>query len=311
MAAIASKRIKGVAAILIAFAFAAPGPLRAESAATVPPQARPSPHRSARPAPTPSALPANVKAKISVYKPGTIPFHDGEQLVFEASWVGIPVAQARFELRKKTAAQPPIDSPPSDPAHWTAEAWVETNAFADLFYKMRDYVREEIATDTLRTGGIYIVQHENKRLNFYDVTIDRAKGMVTQTKKNHKGTLSKQFISAVPWGPLSGSMMALTQPLAAGKTYNFDVFAGGQRYVFSFVVDRRERISTPLGDFDAWRVVPDILYLSDGNLRGEARGTTLWVSADDRHLPLRIQSEAFIGYVRADLISVDGHGIAN
>jgi len=238
-----------------------------------------------------------------------MPFHDGEQLVFEAWWVGIPVGQARVELHKKPA-QLHSDPPGANTMRWTAEAWVETNAFADLFYKMRDYAKEEMAADTFRTNGVYIVQHENRRLNYYEVKIDRGKQLVTATKKNHKGTLAKQFIATDPWGPISASMMALTMPLAAGKTYNFDVFAGGQRYVFSFVVDKRERISTELGDFDAWRVVPDIVYMSDGNLRGEARGTVLWVSADDRHLPLRIESQAYIGSVRADLIGVDGHSAA-
>jgi Protein of unknown function (DUF3108) len=258
----------------------------------------------------PIALPANVQKMVFPYSPGPIPFHDGEQLVFQASWVGIPVAQARFELHKKISKPAGGDPPSGDAAQWLAEAWVRTNPFADIFYRMRDYVRENIAADTLRTGGVYIVQHENKRFNTYDVKIDRQDGLVTASKKNHKGTQTKRFISSDPWGPLSGAMMALTQPLAAGKTYVFDVFTGGQRYVFSFVVDRRERIGTPLGDFDAWRVVPDIVYMSDGRLRGEARGTILWISADERHLPLRIQSQAFIGYVRADLVNIDGHGIA-
>jgi len=34
----------------------------------------------------------------------------------------------------------------------------------------------------------------------------------------------------------------------------------------------------------------------------------LWISADERHLPLRIQAQAYVGYVRADLISIDGKG---
>jgi len=245
------------------------------------------------------ALPPDIKAKVPAYKPGPFPFHDGEQLIYQASWVGIPAAQARLEFHKQ---QKP------DQQRWLGEIWIETNAFADLFYKMRDYMKESMAIDTLHTSGVYLVQHEKSRLNYYDVTIDRPAQMVTMTKKNHKGTQSKDYIASDPWGPISGATMALTQDFAPGKTYAFDVFSGSQRYVFAFVVDRREKIHLDLGDFDAWKVVPDVWYVSDGELRSEARNTVLWISADERHLPLRIQAQAYIGYVRADLIKIDGKG---
>ena len=80
------------------------------------------------------------------------------------SWVGIPAAQARLEFHK---------SAKQITNRWIGEIWIETNAFADLFYKMRDYMRESMADDTLHTSGIYLVQHEKSRLNYYDVTIDR------------------------------------------------------------------------------------------------------------------------------------------
>ncbi|WP_331964471.1 DUF3108 domain-containing protein [Candidatus Binatus sp.] len=248
------------------------------------------------PAPTPMALPPQVKAKVPAYKPGPIPFHDGEQLIYQASWVGIPAAQARLEFHKG----------PKDPSRWIGEIWIETNPFVDVFYKMRDYMRESMADDTLHTSGVYLVQHEKSRLNYYDVTMDRPAQMVTMTKKNHKGTQSKEFIASDPWGPISGAMMALTQKFEPGKTYAFDVFSGSQRYVFAFEVEKREKIHLSIGDFDAWRIVPDVWYVSDGELRSQAHATVLWISADERHLPLRIEAQAFIGYVRADLIKIDG-----
>ena len=251
------------------------------------------------PVPTPMALPPEIKAKVPAYTPGPIPFHDGEQLIYQASWVGIPAAQARLEFHKQQK---------QDQQRWLGEVWIETNAFADLFYKMRDYMKESMAADTLHSSGVYLVQHEKSRLNYYQVTIDRPAQTVTMTKQNHKGTTSKEYIASDPWGPISGAMMALTQNFEPGKTYAFDVFSGSQRYVFAFVVDKRETIHLALGDFDAWRVVPDVWYVSDGELRSEASGTVLWISADERHLPLRIQAQAYIGYVRADLIAIDGKG---
>jgi hypothetical protein len=280
-------------------------PMLASRAADSSPPAEPVPphkhkHRHLpTPAPTPMALPPEIKAKVPAYKAGPIPFHDGEQLIYQASWVGIPAAQARLEFHQQQNKDRP---------RWLGEIWIETNQFADLFYKMRDYMKESMAADTLHTNGVYLVQHEKSRLNYYDVTIDRPAQMVTMTKKNHKGTQTKEYIAADPWGPISGATMALTQDFAPGKTYAFDVFSGSQRYVFAFVVDKREKIHLDMGDFDAWKIVPDVWYISDGQLRSQARNTVLWISADQHHLPLRIQAQAYIGYVRADLIKIDGKG---
>jgi Protein of unknown function (DUF3108) len=282
-----------------AVALVSAAPPDSDPTATAEP-AHPHKHRHLpTPAPTPMALPPDIQAKLPTYKAGTMPFHDGEQLIYQASWVGIPAAQARLEFHKQQN---------KSPQRWLGEIWVETNAFADLFYKMRDYAKESMAADTLHSSGFNLVQHEKSRFNYYDVTMDRPAQLVTMTKKNKKGTQTKEFISSDPWGPISGAVMALTQDFAPGKTYAFDVFSGSQRYVFAFVVDKREKIHLNLGDFDAWKIVPDVWYLSDDTIRTAASSTVLWISADERHLPLRIQAQAYIGYVRADLISIDGKG---
>jgi hypothetical protein len=245
--------------------------------------------------PTPSALPPEIKSQVPVYPPGPMPFHDGEQFVFEASWIGIPAASARVKLHSNR----------KDNSIWVAEAWVQTSPLADLFYKMRDYVKEDIGKQDLAPRVMYIAQRENRRIDDYTISFDRPADRVTITKKNARGSSSREFIADNGWGMISGGIMALSQPLTAGKTYNFDIFSGTERYVFSFDVTERERVHVPLGDFDAWRIVPDVLYWSDGNLKGEGRDTVLWISADSRHLPLMIQSATFIGYVRAELIEVD------
>jgi hypothetical protein len=183
-------------------------------------------HRSPKPSPTPMALPSEIQSQVPEYKLGPLPFHDGEQLLYQASWIGVPAAQAKVIFHKKK----------KDPSRWVPEIWVETNAMADVFYRMRDYMRENIAVDSLKSDQLYLIQHENSRLNYYTVAFDRPAQKVTQLKENHKGKQTRDYIASNPYGPLSGAMMALTQDFAPGKRYAFDVFSGSQRYVFSFDV---------------------------------------------------------------------------
>jgi hypothetical protein len=245
--------------------------------------------------PSPKALPNGI-AEPPVYKIGTPPFHEGQKLVFQASWVGIPVATARVELHRKK----------KDPSRWSAEAWVETNQFADVLFKMRDYITEDLDHLSLISRAMYIRQSENKRLNDFKADFDRSAGLVTLIKHNRKGQEVKRFVSTNPWGPLSGAMMALSLPMAPGQHYAIDVFTGSTRYIFDFEVTRREKITTRLGTFDAYRLVPAVDYESGGKLSQSATGIVIWVSADDRRLPLRAESQAFIGTVRADLIQASG-----
>lgn len=271
--------------------------LTSSPARTDPDLRRASPKARATPTalPSPKPLPEGV-SEPRRYQLAAVPFHEGEKMVFQASWTGIPVAAARVELHRDK----------SDSSLWSAEAWVQTNKFADLLFKMRDYMNEAVDARSLASQKMYIRQSEKKRLNDFNVTFDRDASVVTLVKSNRRGKEIKRFVSTNPWGPLSGAMLALSLPMVPGQSYAIDVFTGSTRYIFDFKVDGREKITTQLGTFDAYRLVPGVDYESDGKLSQSASGTVVWVSADNRRLPLRCESNAFIGKVRADLVQFGG-----
>jgi len=240
----------------------------------------------------PSPLPDGLT--IPSYAPGPMPLHRGEQLVFRASWIGIPAAEARIV----------VNGDDKDPRMWMGEVWVRTSPGVDLLYKLRDYLREEFSRASLAPRDMYIKQTENRRNSEYRLSFDRSARLVTAVKRNKRGSATSRYSSNYPFGPVSGAIMALSQPLSVGQKLRFDVFSARSRYVIDFTVAAREQITTPLGDFDALRIIPTIAYISDKAASKTARQTTLWVSADQRHLPLRIETTAFVGKMRADLVQV-------
>ena len=246
------------------------------------------PSRVEAPLPLPDGL------KIPVYAPGPMPFYQHQQLVYRVSWIGIPAAEAKIRLNGNG----------KDPALWSGEAWIQTNRAVDLLFKMRDYMREDFQHASFIPRAIYISQRENQRENEYLLSFDRSKALVTTIKRNKRGSDTRRFAADNPWGPISGAIMALSQPLKVGQKLIFDVFSARNRYVISFEVARRQRLSTALGDMDALRIVPRLVYLSDEDGRKKARETTVWVSADRRHIPLRIEAAAFIGKLRIDLVEM-------
>jgi Protein of unknown function (DUF3108) len=222
-----------------------------------------------------------------------MPFHDGEELVYQASWIGIPAASGRVTMHPDAA----------HPALLYGEIWISTNRLTDKLYRMRDYLREDF-TDSLKPQRLYIRQQEARRRDTYNVDFDHHDHLVTLVKHGPRGTEKREFLSNNPSGPISGSLMALTQPLKVGDSFCFDAFSGTTRYVFRLDVVRREHIITPLGEFDAFRIVPSVEYLSDGKISDKVYDTAVWVSADARRLPLRVESAVFIGRVRIDLVKV-------
>jgi Protein of unknown function (DUF3108) len=242
----------------------------------------------------PAARPLPEGLHVPSYSPGPLPFHPGQELIYQASWIGIPAAGGKVVLHTDRR----------DPALLSAEIWIHTNRLADKLYRMRDYLREDFGASSLKPAEMNIRQNEGRRHDTFKVTFNHRDHVVTLVKHGPRGQQTRKFVSYNPSGPVSGAMMALSQPLEAGDTLSFDSFSGTTRYVFKLKVVRRERIGTPLGEFDAFRIVPSVAYLSDGKINDEVQDTTLWVSADARRLPLRIESAVFIGSVRIDLVKV-------
>jgi Protein of unknown function (DUF3108) len=250
--------------------------------------ARPGLHQS-----IPIPLPPNLA--IPHYDPGPPPFRSGETLVYEASWVGIPAAEARIALLNNRAGGGP----------WTAKLWLRSSTAVDLLYRMRDYIYEEFNCNDLRPREMHIFQHEKKRRDEWSIHFDDREHLVTSAKKNAQGrTWVREFSGGEPWGPFSGAMLALSLPLTVGETYTFDVFSGGNRYVLAFTVDKRESVTTPLGTLRALRISPSVVWLSEGKFLNQVSKMMVWVSDDERHLPLRIEAAAFIGSIRIDLEQV-------
>jgi len=232
--------------------------------------------------------------RIPSYTPVRIPFRPGQSLTYRVSWAGIPAAGATIAMHPN----------PDHPELWTGEVHVATNKLVDLVYRMRDYVRENFDRASLAPSDVYIKQSENRRRDEYIIHFDHRAGVVDMLKRNPRRSENVKFHSPNPAGPISGPLMALSQPLVVGSTLVFDVFVGHNRYVIALKVERRERLRTALGDFDTFRITPTMLYLSDNQARTKAREVTVWVSDDQRHLPLRVQAEAFIGHITADLVEV-------
>jgi hypothetical protein len=128
---------------------------------------------------------------------------------------------------------------------------------------MRDYVREDFDQISCDPRDVFIRQDEKRRLSLFTATFDSGSHVVTAIKRYRDHSEIHRFGGGNALGPFSAAALALSQRFEVGRRYVFDVFPGCNHYVFSFFIDGRQKLHTALGDFEAFRVIPSVLYASN------------------------------------------------
>ncbi|HVF47245.1 MAG TPA: DUF3108 domain-containing protein [Pyrinomonadaceae bacterium] len=82
-------------------------------------------------------------------------------------------------------------------------------------------------------------------------------------------------------------------PLVVGKKYEFSVSDSGLVYKVPFTVTAREQQKTILGKVWCWRVEPDIF--GPGRLIEQKGSMVIWMTDDERHLPVRAEVQSSLG----------------
>ncbi len=88
-------------------------------------------------------------------------------------------------------------------------------------------------------------------------------------------------------------------PLEVGKKYLIPTCSGGKNYKMIVKVFSREKVTVPAGTFDCFRTKPFVKY---GTVFRNKEDIDLWITADDRHIPVLIKSGIVIGNIEVSLL---------
>lgn len=101
---------------------------------------------------------------------------------------------------------------------------------------------------------------------------------------------------------LASLYITRTRKLTVGDAFSLDVFSG-RRYPLIVKVLRRETIKVPAGQFDCFVVEP---FLTErGIFIQKGKKLQVWLTADDRKIPVMMKAEIFIGHVYAELTKIE------
>lgn len=217
-----------------------------------------------------------------------VPFSAGETLTFDVGWANLLTAGTAVVTVQETRGSY------GSVAHYiTAEG--RPTGFIAALYPVQYKADTLLDAFSLLPQRFSIYSDEKGRRRYRIALFDQKKRQVQYEPQADDPTkaLTAKTVSmpADTQDALSTIFVLRTKTLSANARFEMPVFLNGRVYAVDMKVTGRERVTCGLGELDAWRIVPT-LSTAD---RTEGREMALWISADHRRLPLKLQGELAVG----------------
>ncbi len=170
-----------------------------------------------------------------------------------------------------------------------------TNSFFDGFFKVRDKYESYIDTETLQplkfVRSVEEGKYKKKETTFFNHNTN------TATVENNTYKTPKCIHDAI-------SSVYYARNINFNK-YNkndkipFDLFIDNEVYHLYIRYLGKERVKTRFGKFNAIKFKP---LLIKGETFSGGEKMTVWVTDDENHLPIRIESEISVGSIKVDMM---------
>jgi len=218
----------------------------------------------------------------------------GESLKFSLDWGLIAVGSAEMDYDTVINVDGVLCH------HLVTKA--KSNGFVDTFFRVRDQ-NDTCINVKDRTSRFYAKKiREGSYL--WDEWV-----MFDQPARKYKGQQKDRAGNITPLeGTLPGDVQDILSALyyvrsgemAVGKDIVFDVNTT-KNWPLVVKVLRRETVKVPAGKFDCFVIRPEMR--DKGIFVQKGKSLTVWVTADDKRMPVKMQAEVFIGNVSAELES--------
>ena len=234
-------------------------------------------------------------AGLPSYQPKFYPFDGGEKAVYRATWNGIPVATTEVDttpvwIEGKKFYQVKVDA--------------KTSKALDWIWKMRDTISSTFEAKTLSPSRFVFNQRENSRVVDTEAQYNGGtkKWAVNRQQKGKKPRIY-EFDSENTLDPITAVYVARSVDFKVGDRLYFNVFGGRYQYLLELAVAGRETIQLESGKVDAFKIVPRVTNLSKSGYAGRLNEAAIWITADERRMPVMLTSKIFVGSVYMEKVN--------
>jgi hypothetical protein len=211
-------------------------------------------------------------------------FGVGERLEFDVKYGKLPAGIAVMEIPEI------IDF--DGKKCFRISSIASSNNFVSVFYKVRDSVETIIDKD-----GIFPRQFR-KKLHEGGYKIDRATFF---DQRDHISITGRDTIPTYAFvqDPLSSLFFIRTRDLVVGNDIFIDNHTDKKNYPLKVIVQKKERIKVPAGEFDCIVIEPVMRAEGIFKAKGSIR---IWLTDDQYKMPVMMKSEVFfLGSISAQL----------
>jgi hypothetical protein len=228
--------------------------------------------------------------------PGPVPFAPGETAVYSAFWAGAGVSVPAGEIRVTVQSPPYTFAARADTAPWMtrfyeAHATFITRTDADIVPHVHERDQREGARHIQRT---FVYDHAARvvRIGRDPEHAAGEEGMSLPLAESARDAIAAVFY-------------VRTLPLAHGSRYRFPVNEAGRSMVVDVRVGPKETITVQGRTMATVRLDPRIRRQVE---RRRPIVAVLWLSDDERKVPVAMDIDAAFGRVRLELTSYDEGG---
>ncbi len=223
----------------------------------------------------------------------------GEKLHYTISWGFVTAGNALMEVR-------PL---PEEKTEIWSFAW--NNGFFENIYPVADTVYSRMRNKEFLPEVFRKTLHEGSYHNRSVIRYDRVgeKAWLSDTvftdpvkRKIKRSADTVIAITGMERCILTAFYLVRTMDLEVGREARFSAVSGKKRYDLRVVVHNREKVKTAAGSFDCIKVEP----ILDGDGLFNASGRLfIWLSDDEKRLPVLMKSEIKLGSIRAELTNFE------
>jgi hypothetical protein len=138
-----------------------------------------------------------------------------------------------------------------------------------------------------------VVSREGSRIRTRLTRFDRRSRTATYEVRGADALKRQTRVPPDTRDPLSAFFAVRTIPMRPGSSQVFPVNDSGETFNVRVTVQQRETVRSGLGTTAAWKLVPVILDASGRPSTG--RTLHMWISDDERRLPLKIEAGLEVG----------------
>jgi hypothetical protein len=234
----------------------------------------------------------------AIARPETIPtaFREGEDLRFAIKWGVITGGHSSLRVQNIEA----MDG--RQAYHVVAEA--HSSGLLNTMYQVNDRNEAWIEPQTPSTLRYARKIHEGKYRVEEEVVLDQSAHRFRQRHYRIDKNRTEVKEGEIPPNVLDvlGSFYYVrTLPLEVGKSYTIDVHSEDTVYPLVVKVTKRQKIHVKAGRFDCFVLEPQLR--KNGIFISKGKKMEVFVTADERHMPVLLRAEVFIGHVAAELVS--------